>query len=265
MDYSKIKKYLSAARLLRYEQVCNNNPQKVLKLYQANLRLSQSFYPLLSLFEVVLRNALNEELTIHFSDPDWLKNQTGGFMSHPSLMHYNQRSQRNVTNEYLKSSVNKILRNNPNGITHGKIISDLNLGFWTELFENNYYQILLGRPIRIFTNLPSGMNRNKINQKLNRIRSFRNRISHHEPVIFANGPQNLPVFSLTTANLIYTDIVDIFTWLELDFNTWTKKINHVSFEIQRADFVYKNYPKAIYYLKRVQLGLKLYANKYLKN
>ncbi|WP_339738428.1 hypothetical protein [uncultured Sunxiuqinia sp.] len=73
MDYNKIKTYLSARRLLRYEQACHYDTQKVLKLYQANLRLTQSFYPLLLLFEVVLRNALNEELTTHFNDPEWLK------------------------------------------------------------------------------------------------------------------------------------------------------------------------------------------------
>jgi len=71
MNYLEIKKYLSAARLTRYEIICNNDDQKVLKLYQTNLKLSQSFYPLLSLFEVVLRNALSEELTRYFSnDPE---------------------------------------------------------------------------------------------------------------------------------------------------------------------------------------------------
>ncbi len=118
-------------------------------------------------------------------------------MIHSSLTHYNQRLQRQVTNDYLKKSVTKILRNSP-AINHGKIVSDLNLGFWTQLFENIHCQFLLGRPIQIFTNLPSGMNRNKINQKLNRIRSFRNRVSHHEPIIFSTR-QNQSVFDLSRA------------------------------------------------------------------
>jgi hypothetical protein len=262
MDYNKIKKYISAARLVRYEQVCNGDQQKVLKLYQANLRLSQSFYPLLSLFEVVLRNAINEELTSYFNDSDWLRNQVNGFMSDPTLTYFNQLLQKQVTNDILKKNVTSILRKN-SGITHGKIISDLNFAFWTQLFENTHYQILQGHPIQIFTNLPLGMNRNKLNQKLNRIRSFRNRISHHEPIIFA-VQNNQTVFNLSNPNEIYTDILDIFTWLDLDFNEWTRKINHVSFEIQRTEYVYMSYPKLQYYFIRLQLGLQLYGNKYLK-
>ena len=262
MDYNRIKTYLSAPRLLRYEQACHNNTQKVLKLYQANLRLSQSFYPLLSLFEVVLRNALNEELTTHFNDPEWLKNQVNGFMSDPALRYFNQRLQRQVTNDILKKSIANILRKNPS-ITHGKIISDLNFAFWTQLFENTHYQILQGRPIQIFTNLPPGMNRNKINQKLNGVRDFRNRISHHEPVIFSTQ-QNQSIFDLSKANEIYSDIVDIFTWLDLDFHKWTKKINHVAFELQRTEYVYHTYPRMKYYLNMLRLGWQLYRNKYIQ-
>lgn len=84
-----------------YEEICNNDTQRALKLYQVNLRLSAAFYPLLSLFEIVLRNALNEELIAHFNDSDWLKNQRSGFMSHPTL-----------TNDYLKQSVQKIIKKN---------------------------------------------------------------------------------------------------------------------------------------------------------
>ena len=109
MNYDEIRKYLSAARLIRYEEACNNDQKKVLKVYQANLKLSQAFYPLLSLFEVVLRNALNDEPTKHFSDPEWLKNQVNHFMSDPLLTYYDYRLKRNKTNDFLKKSVNKIL------------------------------------------------------------------------------------------------------------------------------------------------------------
>lgn len=270
MDYNKIKKYISAARLVRYEQVCNNDQQKVLKLYQANLRLSQSFYPLLSLFEVVLRNAINEELVTHFNDADWLTNQINGFMSHPSLTYLQPLTGQTVHNHYLKKAVESIIKRNqpPNlpqvQVPQGRIIADLSFGFWTELFEKIHYQNLNGSPIQIFTNRTPGLNRNMVNQKLNRIRRFRNRISHHEPIIFAKGQQGQTIFSLIQVNEIYNDIYDIFTWLDLDFNKWTKKINHVSFEIQRTEYVYNNYPELKYYLKRVQLGWQLYRNKYLK-
>ena len=253
MDYPRIKKYISDARLLRYEQVCNNDTRRALKLYQANLRLSQSFYPLLALFEVVLRNALNEQLTLHFNNSNWLRDQIlpAGFMSHQSL----------GNQFFLRKSVQKILRNNPN-CSHGKIIGDLNFGFWTELFEKTPYKLLQGRPIQIFTRLPTGTNRNIINQKLNIIRQFRNRISHHEPIIFDNDNNGNPVFSIQHASEIYAHMMDIFNWLDLDFNAWTRKINNVPFEIQRVNLVYKKYPRWQYFFKRIRLGSQLYYNRY---
>lgn len=263
MDYTTIKKYISSARLLSYEEVCNNDTQRALKLYQVNLRLSAAFYPLLSLFEIVLRNALNEELITHFNDPEWLKNQRSGFMSDPSLNYINNQG-RQASNDYLKKSVQKIINNNRGGTTQGLIISDLTFGFWTELFEKTHFQILQGRPLQIFRYLPSGMNRNQINKKLNGIRQFRNRISHHEAIIFDKDRNGQRIFSLSEAKTIYRDIQDLFSWLSLDFNAWTGKIDNVAFEIERANQVYKRYPRIRYFFIRIILGLKLYQKRYFK-
>ncbi len=52
-------KYLSRPRYNRYLIATASNNDKAKKLYNANLRLAQSFHPILSQFEVVLRNSLN--------------------------------------------------------------------------------------------------------------------------------------------------------------------------------------------------------------
>lgn len=264
-DYATISKYISSARLLPYEEVCDHDTKRALKLYQVNLRLSAAFYPLLSLFEIILRNALNEELILHFNDANWLKNQRSGFMSHPSLTYFDTRLGRQINNDFLKKSVQKIINNNAPGISQGKIIADLNFGFWTELFEGTHYKNLQGRPIQIFSNLPAGMNRSHINHRLNKIRRFRNRISHHEPIVFGKDANGRRIFSMKDVSEIYQDIEDIFTWLDLDFKAWTKKINNVTFEIERANQVYKHYPRIQYFFIRITLGLKHYRNRYLNS
>ena len=265
MNYLEIKKYLSVARLTRYETTCNNDYQKVLKMYQTNLKLSQAFYPLLSLFEVVLRNALNEELTLYFlNDPDWLTNQVNHFMSHPSLTYLDQRTEQTKTNDFLKRSVTKIVRRMNGHASQGKIIAELNLGFWTELFELTHYRILQGAPIQIFKNLPSGVNRNIINKKLEQIQKFRNRVYHNEPIIFETDQSGTSVFSLKNAEDVYRDLKDIFMWLGIDFWAWTKKINNVEFEIERADYIYNHYPTLKYYILRIRVGFKLYKKRYLR-
>jgi hypothetical protein len=62
-----------------------NNNERAKKLYNANIRLAQAFHPILSQFEVVLRNNLNISLSIYFSDPEWIINQKSGFMRDNSL------------------------------------------------------------------------------------------------------------------------------------------------------------------------------------
>lgn len=52
-------KYLSRPRYNRYLIATSNSSNNSKKLYNANLRLAQSFHPILSQFEVVLRNSLN--------------------------------------------------------------------------------------------------------------------------------------------------------------------------------------------------------------
>jgi len=158
----------------------------------------------------------------------------------------------------------KIINKNSGRTTQGMIISDLTFGFWTDLFERINFQNLQGRPIKIFHYLPAGMNRNQINQKLNKIRQFRNRISHHETIIFAKDVNDQRIFSLIEANEIYGDIQDIFSWLNLDFNVWTRKIDNVAFEIERAKSMYHHYPRFRYYILRMKIGFKLYKERYLR-
>src|SRR5262245_57045485 len=110
--------YFSHQRFNRYLAAVNNNSKRAKRLYTANLRLAQAFHPVLSQFEVVLRNALNAKLVSHFSDPDWIINQKRGFMSNPSLA----RSQ-----FFLRNSVERIenyLQHRSIPITAGKTISD---------------------------------------------------------------------------------------------------------------------------------------------
>jgi hypothetical protein len=170
-----------------------------------------------------------------------------------------------VHNHFLKKSVAKSISGARGTATQGKIIADLKFGFWTALFDNTHYSILLGVPIQIFSNLPPGANRNNVHQTLIRINKFRNRVYHNEPIIFDEDSAGNAIFSLTSSKNIYKDIQEIFSWLDLDFNQWTKSINNIIFEIERAECMMKTYPSNQYYFNRISIGIKHYSNKYLKN
>jgi hypothetical protein len=232
MKFQKVRLFLSSQRIERYLIATGNRKTKAVRLYKANLKIAQSFHPLLGALEVILRNRINTILTAHFSDPDWIINQKAGFMIHPTLTHVDRRTGRRITNDFLKSSVEKSerrFRRLSIPITSGKIIADQALGFWTDLFEVHHYRLLLGRPIQVFNHLPSGHGRSDVSDRLNKIRQFRNRINHNEPICFRGA-----VIDFTYVEQVYDAIMEILNWIDPELITWIKDIDGVSTKIANA-------------------------------
>ena len=169
----------------------------------ANIRLAQAFHPVLSQFEVVLRNSLNITLTAYFADPDWIINQKTGFMRDASLRssHY-----------FLKSCIQKTetkLSRRGIPITSGKIISDQTFGFWLAFFLPHHYSLVRGQPIHLFANKPVTENRASIYAKLDDIKNFRNRVNHCEPICF-NGHN----IDCSLALDIRTKLYNMIQWID---------------------------------------------------
>jgi hypothetical protein len=235
MNIIKIRSHFSSARINRYLIATGNNNTRAIKLYKHNLRVSQSFLPVLSILEVAIRNGISTILTSHFTDPDWIINQKNGFMSHPSLTYTKKSTGRIAQNDFLKNCVlkseNKLTRQRL-PLSSGKIISDQNLGFWTELFELTFYKILNGRSIQIFTNLPPNTNRTDVLNRLHKIRNFRNRISHSEPICFHNNN-----IDFSNAIDVYDTIMELFDWIDPDLRKLIKDIDSVAVKITNAQRV----------------------------
>jgi hypothetical protein len=235
MVLKNFKKYFSSARVNRYLTATGNSNTRAQKLYKANLKIAQAFHPILGVLEVVLRNRINDILTAHFTDPDWIVNQKSGFMVDRSLTYIHKRTGRRIQNDFLKREVEKAekrIRKNGAVITSGKIIAEQTLGFWTDLFEVHHYRLLIGKPIQIFSILPSGHGRKEITDELDKIRRFRNRISHNEPICFSGN--NID-FSL--ANDALVSIKKVFQWIDPDLLKFIKNIDKADKSIQSASKV----------------------------
>ena len=232
MRFHKLRHYLSSQRIGRYMIAAGNSKIRAISLYKANLRVAQSFHPLLGAMEVVLRNQINTILTAHFRDANWIINQKKGFMVDPSLTYMDRKRGVVVVNDFLKMSVEKSERRFRRlriPVTSGKIISDQSLGFWTDLFETHHYKLLLGRPIQIFNHLPSGYGRKEVSERLNKIRLMRNRINHNEPICF-NGPG----IDFSCVEDAYSAVIDILTWIDPALVNWIKDIDGFRTKIVQA-------------------------------
>ena len=207
MNFNTFRLHISAPRINRYLVASTNSKGKAQRLYKANIKVSQSFFPLLNTTEIILRNNLNNILSSHFADPDWILNQKAGFMIDPSLTYTVKRTGRRKTNRFIKEQVEKAerrIRKSGAVPSAGTVIAEQTFGFWTDLFEVHHYKILKGKPIQIFKYLPSGFGRKEVCDKLNEIRLFRNRIYHNEPICFIGNNINFQ-----RCEEIYQNVIDI--------------------------------------------------------
>jgi hypothetical protein len=181
MTYSDYERAFSPARLSRYLNACGGDKNKALTLYRHNVKLCQKFYGVLSLFEIVLRNAINEHYKQHFTDNDWIKTQvqSGGMLENsPQLVEVNKH-------------ITKLLKDGR--YTHDRIVSSLSFGFWTYLFNKQPFSKGGKTLLAILPNRTKGLGQKVIYNELMEIKTFRNRIAHHEPICFDNTIGNKDV------------------------------------------------------------------------
>jgi len=172
MNYLDFENVLSIPRIGRYKSVCGGDEQKSLELYLLNVELSKDFYALLGLFEIALRNAVNKHYKEVFSDEDWIINQERKGFFPPE--------RKNISAEYSKLAIT-------NSYTHGKLIAALTFGVWTEMFSTHCFGRGGRTLLKIFPNRPKGVNQKIIHKELKEIKTFRNKLAHHEPICFVEN------------------------------------------------------------------------------
>lgn len=239
MYSKKFSRLFSCARVSRYVKAARGDKKKAQKMYYANARLARAFQPLLSFFEVVLRNQLHYALAAHFGDVQWLINQKAGFMSDPSLIHIDKKTGKVKKNHFLKDEVQraeKELQSRGKNTTSGRIIAELNFGFWNSLYETHHYALLKGVPCQIFKSLPAGYGRKDVNIVIQEIRMLRNRVSHNEPLCFNNRK-----FDMSYVKDMYAKISDFLSWInpEILSALRSESLDCVAEEIGRTEEIIK--------------------------
>ena len=176
MDFKTSQKLYSVPRMRKYQNACAGDKRKTMQLYRYNLRLCQRFYGALNLFEVMLRNAINEHYAAQFSDPDWIVNQADA----GKLLEFNKDEIRQTEAGYRRRGI----------YNNDKMVASLTMGFWTKLFSKKRYKRGGKTLLQIFPNRRKGKNQADVYKDLTHIREFRNRIAHHEPICF-DGSGNI--------------------------------------------------------------------------
>lgn len=143
-----------------------------LTLYRHNIKLCQKCYGILNIFEVVLRNAINEHYKAYFADPDWIRHQL-----QPSGMLYSYPRRTSVLNTIAELD-------NGGRYTNDRVVSSVTFGFWTYLFTRVPFRSGGSTLLQVFPAKTVGLGQRAIFNELQTIKDFRNRIAHHEAICF---------------------------------------------------------------------------------
>lgn len=154
---------ISAPRLARYGDI---NDEATLEKYIFNIQLCESLYPALNLFEVVLRNKIDNVLSRHLG-PNW-------------LVELVQRD------KYL-IDMHRIYDKN-------ELIDRLTLAFWHQLFLPSSREIIWSRCpgalMEIFEKRKKCLTLGKIAFEIDQIRRCRNALSHHGSMVMTTQQMN---------------------------------------------------------------------------
>jgi len=166
----KLNQALSAERLEAYRRrAAADDDLNLFCHYVWNIALSESLYPSLQALEVVLRNSIHEAARVHFGRDDWFDDV--------EIIHHRHEV------DALEKARTKLRRERKQPDV-GRIIAELNFGFWTSLLDRRYEQVLWPAMIRqAFPHMPRRQ-RTRVNlvKRFNEVRTLRNRIFHHEPI-----------------------------------------------------------------------------------
>ena len=152
----------------------------LIERYIYNLKLSEAFYPALSLLEITLRNKICNAIE-KLIYKDWLINELKI-----------QNILENKEYQKLLDSANKIKKAGKT-ITNDRLVSEMTLGFWIHLCTKSYKPKLWDKKgffELVFPNYTNNGQLRKIapiQNNLLAILRLRNRIFHHEIII--NGKQ----------------------------------------------------------------------------
>lgn len=202
MNTVQVAAALSHERLGPYLRATGGELAKAVELYEWNLAVSGALYEALGVLEVVLRNALSIQLSAHHGT-------LAGYWYDDPLGVLSDAAHMDIA--AARRRVNKLRRPE----TSGRVVAELNFGFWKFLLAKRYEAILWTGYLRhAFPNL-TPQKRETVYRALDSLHTVRNRIAHHEPIHSRD---------LTADMLIIYRVLD---WIDSDVRVWAVTLSRL--------------------------------------
>lgn len=169
VDPALLERRISVNRLAPYRLAAGGDLASALNLYEWNAEVSAAFWVVLGHLEILVRNAMHEQLTAlsvsRPTGPDWYLALASDLSSEACATIADAR--RHATA-------------NGRAETAGRVVAELPFGFWRYLLASRYERTLWRT--RLYRGFPGQGRRQAVYAKLAGIHQLRNRIAHHEPI-----------------------------------------------------------------------------------
>ncbi|MFC7532153.1 hypothetical protein [Actinoplanes sp. GCM10030250] len=201
LEPALIERRFSPERMAPYVVATGGDLERAIALYAWNADLSAVLSTTIGHVEVLLRNAVHENLTAwsadRFGQPLWYLDP-GGFL-HARAAHDIRDARRRA-------------RRGSRAETAGRVVAELNLGFWRYLLANHYDGTLWRQTLHLA--FPGQPRRRLIHDAAAVLHLCRNRLAHHEPIF------NRPVSDIHTTAIALAD------WICPTSRAWIERHCH---------------------------------------
>ncbi|MGB3556647.1 MAG: hypothetical protein WBA25_18625, partial [Jannaschia sp.] len=164
---------LSPPRFATYVRACGGDTGRAIALYCWNTEIAAALYTPLQFAEITVRNGAAEAIERVFGS-DWHQN-----------MAFRNGIRAKVGRYRMRGDLEALARRHK---TAGAVVAELKFAFWQHLFVSTQDGRLWSHHLRnVFPAIPAvlsdGQARETIHDHIQTVRTLRNRIAHHEPII----------------------------------------------------------------------------------
>lgn len=228
--FDELERRVSPERAGTYLGAVSGDRGRALALYEWHARLNGALFPVVADIEIVIRNAMHDELTTYhgsrraaptyrwFDEPAWFP---------PRLGWFHHRSSTDI------SRAKQHVKDGGPGCPHrppaGKVVAELSLGFWRFLLAPHYEASFWSPALRhAFAGAPPAatrQGREQVHGPVERLHVLRNRLAHHEPVFRPIRMQRGPAVDVAT---IIDGALEVVGWIDPRTATWIESRSEVA-------------------------------------
>jgi len=183
---------LSLERFARYVAWADGDRERAVSLYTLNTQVSEALYVPLQALEVALRNRIHTVMSAAHG-PGWFQPEAG---------HVTDRQA-----EQVRAAVAELTEAGK-PIEDGRVVAALTFSFWTSMFGREQDDLWKRTLHKIATRDGRFLSRKDFTARLTQVRLLRNRIAHHEPILYWNLPK------------LHQSMLEMTRWLSPAMDDW---------------------------------------------